>query len=203
MKRGFTLVELSVSLAILGLVSSTVYLALGGTLTSVERVREAQEPYQKGRVVRAFLATALHSAAPFAGDAEDGFVAVDSARAGLPRDELTFVAFAPGSRGLRMQVHLYVADSAGTPVLKLGVRELSAKPHSLPPYRVHELSRGVAGLEIEYLAAPAADRISWQKKWESMIRLPHAVRIHFVPAEAADPAYRIPLLIQIPAGRLL
>ncbi|MBA2565741.1 MAG: type II secretion system protein, partial [Gemmatimonadetes bacterium] len=69
---GFTLIEIVVALAILGLVTSTVYLALGGAMTSAERVKEAQKPYQRGRVARSFLASALRSSAPFTGVPGDG-----------------------------------------------------------------------------------------------------------------------------------
>lgn len=203
--RGFTLIEIAVALAVLGLVVSTVYLALGGAISGAERLREAQEPYQRGRVARSFLAGALRSAAPFVGVPEDGFVSVDSTHGGLPRDELTFVALAPAEAGgSRMQVRLFVADSAGTPALRLQVRDLlPARGDSLPPFRTHTLSTGVAGLDLEYLAAAPGDESSWLETWETRIRLPYAIRIWFLPAAAPDPAYRTPLLVQIPVGRRL
>jgi prepilin-type N-terminal cleavage/methylation domain-containing protein len=201
---GFTLIELAVALAIFGLLTSTLYLALGGALDGVGRIRQAQEPYQRGRVARSFLAGSLRSAAPFSGLPGDGFVAVDSARSGVPRDELTFVALAPARAGAgRMQLHLAVTDSGGSPALRLEVREFGVAGDSLPPFVGYTLSDGVAGLEIEYLAAPAESRTLWMERWDSSIRLPYAVRITFLPAEVADPAYRTPLLIQIPAGRIL
>lgn len=184
-----------------------MYLSLDAALGSVERIKIAQEPYQRARVARSFLASSLRSAAPFSGIQEDGFVAVDSTHRGLPRDELTFVAVTPeGASAARMQLHLFVGDSGGTPSLQLQVRPISPGD-SVPPWKSYTLSTGVAGLEIDYLAAPTGDALSdqanWLERWDSRIRFPNAVRISFIPGEAADPAYRIPLLIQIPAGRIL
>lgn len=202
-RGGFTLIELVVALTILGLLAATLYLSLGGSLKAVERVSERQEPYQRGRVARTFLTSALRSAAPFAGLPGDGFVAVDSTAGGAPRDELTFVAFAPpGSVSSRMQLHLFVGDSVGSPTLRLAVRPVMPGD-SLPPFRTYTLSKGVAGLDIEYLAAPADERVRWTESWESQIRLPYALRISFIPSTTPDPAYRVPLLVQIPAGRTL
>ena len=201
--RGFTLIEITIALVILSLITATVYLALDGAITSVERVKEAQEPYQKARVARSFLTSSLRSAAAFTGLQGDGFVAVDSAYGGTPMDELTFVALTPsGADSPRMQVHLFVADSAGTPNLRLEVRPLGVRD-SLPPYQSYTLSTGVAGLDIHYLAAPSADRSSWQERWDSQIRLPYAVRISFILSETPDPLYRVPIVIQIPAGRII
>ena len=203
-ERGFTLVELAVALAIFGLLAATLYLALGGSLDAAERLRRTQEPWQRGRVARSFLSGALRSATPFAGLPGDGFVAVDTTRGGVPRDELTFTALAPGGAGgARMQVHLFVADSSGVAELRVEVRELSPVADSLAPADSHVLSRGVAGLDVRYLAAPATAETTWLTKWQSAIRLPYAVRIDFIPGDDPDPAYRTPLVVQIPAGRML
>jgi hypothetical protein len=61
----------------------------------------------------------------------------------------------------------------------------------------------VRGMDIEYLAAEADSRTLWLEEWDSTIRLPYTVRISFVPAETPDPLYRFPILIQIPAGRMI
>ncbi|MFN2433033.1 MAG: prepilin-type N-terminal cleavage/methylation domain-containing protein [Gemmatimonadota bacterium] len=201
-RGGFTLIEIAVALAILGLLASTVYLALAGALSAVERTEAAQAPYQRARVARSFLTSALRSTATFSGLPQDGFAAVDSSRGGMARDELTFVAMAPaGSGASRMQLHLYVADSSGGSELRLDVREVAAVD-SLLPWRRHVLTRGVAGLEIEFLGSPYQERSVWLERWESRIRLPHAVRVSFIPSEAPDPAYGVPVVAQIPAGSL-
>jgi prepilin-type N-terminal cleavage/methylation domain-containing protein len=201
--RGFTLIEVMVSLVILGLIVATVYMSLGGALDSIDRVRRAQEPYQKGRVARSFLMSALRSTSLFSGLPQDGFVAVDSSRAGIPRDELTFVAFSPpGARSARMQLHLYVADSAGGSVLKLGVRSI-ALGDSLAPYTTYTLTNAVRGLDMSFLAAAADDRTTWLDRWESRIRLPHAIQITFLPSTQPDPVWETPVIVQIPAGRTL
>jgi prepilin-type N-terminal cleavage/methylation domain-containing protein len=200
---GFTLIELAVALVILGLIATTVYMSLGGALDSIQRVRAAQAPYQRGRVARSFVVSSLRSTSLFSGLPQDGFVAVDSSRAGVPRDELTFVAFAPpGARSARMQLHLYVADSAGGSLLKLGVRSI-ALGDSLTPYTTYTLTNGVRGLDMSFLAAAADDRTTWLDRWESRIRLPHALRITFLPSKEPDPVWETPLIVQIPAGRTL
>lgn len=214
-RRGFTLVEITVALAILGLVAATLYLAFDGALRNAERVREAQEPYQRGRVARTFLASALRSATPFSGLANDKFVAVDTTFGAMPRDEITFVARSPEAGG-RMQVHLYVADTDSGPALQVGVRPFVSEGDSLPDYETTTLTTGVAGLQIEYLAAPASAAAAWLERWDTAVRLPYAIRIWFMqpeenPASArfargsrqTDPVYRTPLVVQIPAGRIL
>jgi prepilin-type N-terminal cleavage/methylation domain-containing protein len=203
-RAGFTLIELAVALAIFGLLATTLYLALGGAIDASDRLRKNQEPWQRGRVARSFVAGALRSATPFSGLPGDGFVAVDTTRGGIPRDELTFTALAPGGAGgARMQVHLFVADSAGVPELRLEVRELSPVADSLTAADSHVLSRGVAGLDVRYLAAPATAETTWLTRWQTAIRLPYAVRIDFLPGDTPDPLYRTPLVVQIPAGRML
>jgi type II secretory pathway pseudopilin PulG len=197
------LIEVIVALAILGMLAATVYMSLDGALRGIERVRSVQEPYQRGRVARSFLESALRSTALFSGLAQDGFVAVDSSRAGISRDELTFVALAPpGAETVRMQLHLYVADSSGSSLLKLDVRPLSVGD-SLAMYKSYTLTDGVAGLDIIYLAAPADERSTWVERWDSRIRSPHAVRITFLPSTRPDPLYQTPIVIQLPVGRIL
>lgn len=201
--RGFTLIEVAVALAILGLITVTIYMSLRSALDNVDHLRESQEPYQRGRVTRSFLASALRSASLFTGLPEDGFAAVDSSHAGVPRDELTFVALSPpGARGSRMQVHLYVADSAGGSFLKLDVRPVGVAD-STPPFTSYTLSNAVRGLDLSYLAAAADDRTIWLDHWDSLIRLPYAVRITFLPAGVPDPLWETPLVTQLPAGRML
>jgi hypothetical protein len=192
-----------IALAILGLVATTIYMSLGGALDSIARVRAAQEPFERGRVTRSFVSSALRSTALFSGLPQDGFVAVDSSHAGIPRDELTFITTAPpGSRTARLQVHLFVADSAGGSFLKLGVRPI-ALGDSLPPFTVYTITNGVVGLDMSFLAAPADDRTTWLERWDSRIRLPNAIRIAFLPGKQPDPIWQTPLVVQIPAGRTL
>jgi prepilin-type N-terminal cleavage/methylation domain-containing protein len=201
---GFTLIELTVALAILGMLAATVALSLGGALAAAERIERAQEPYQRGRVARSFLASALRSAAPFGGFPEDGFVAVDSSVGGRARDELTFVALPPpGSGASRMQVRVFVGTNDDEAELRVQVRELPSNPDSLPPFRTYALTRGVAGLEIDYLGVPARRNVAWSEGWDSRIRLPVAVRLRFVPADVPDPMYLSPLVVTLPAGRIL
>jgi prepilin-type N-terminal cleavage/methylation domain-containing protein len=202
-RRGFTLIEIIVALAILGLIATTLYMSLGGALDSIDRIRTAQEPYERGRVARSFLSSALRSTALFSGLPQDGFVAVDSSHAGIPRDALTFIATAPpGSKTARLQLYLFVADSAGGSFLKLGVRPI-ALGDSLPPFTVYTLTNGVRGLDMSFLAAPADDRTTWLDRWDSRIRLPNAIRISFLPGKQPDPLWLTPLVVQIPAGRTL
>jgi prepilin-type N-terminal cleavage/methylation domain-containing protein len=200
--RGFTLLELMIALVILSLVTATIYMSLSGALDSIGRVRDAQEPYQRGRVARSFLTSSLRSTALFSGLPEDGFVAVDSSHGGIPRDELTFISLAPpGAETSRMQLHLYVTDSAGASVLKLGVRPVGVRD-SLPPYEEYTLSEGIRGLDITYLAAAADDRTTWVEHWDSRIRVPHALRMTFLPSQRPDPVWLAPLVVQIPSGRI-
>ncbi len=102
-----------------------------------------------------------------------------------------------------MQLHVFVGDSAGARALRLQVRELPSAGDSLPSWTDYTLSTGVEALDIEYLTAPAEARTVWMERWDSSIRLPYAVRIRFLPGARPDPAYRVPLLVQIPAGRML
>jgi hypothetical protein len=74
---------------------------------------------------------------------------------------------------------------------------------SLAPADSHVLSRGVAGLDVRYLAAPATAETAWLTTWQTAIRLPYAIRIDFIPGDSPDPVYRTPLVVQIPAGRML
>jgi hypothetical protein len=178
-------------------------MSLHGALDSIDRIRDGQEPYQRGRVARSFVTSALRSTALFSGLPQDGFVAVDSSSGANSRDELTFIAFAPaGAQSARIQVHLYVADSAGHPALKLGVRPIGSVRDSVPDYTVYTLTQGVRGLDITYQAAPGDDRTMWLEHWDSRIRVPNAVRIAFLPSDRPDPVWQPPLVIQLPAGRI-
>lgn len=184
MRRGFTLIEVIVALAIAGAVVAGAYgvlMRVVASRDSVARERERVLPAVAARqALAAWLAGAAHvdGAGPFRGlDRRDG---------PLPADELAFVvgdggALHPGPR----RVRLWVERSALAPrrglLAEIG-RVGGGGTDTL------EVAPGAAGLEVRYRTRiEGVER--WVDGWTYAAVLPEAVELRLFPApeRAADP----------------
>lgn len=85
MRRGFTLVEVMVSLTITALVASVAWTSLAAGVDSSDRLRDAREAGEAEQAVRAMLVDALRHAVAGSPGGDSVFVIVRGARAGEVR----------------------------------------------------------------------------------------------------------------------
>lgn len=188
--RGFTLVEILVAIAIAGLLTSGVYLALDRVAGASERNRQVQERARHARNARSVLTALLRGARPERGI--DAFRGLDGGDVPSGSDELRFrsalgVPFAGLAAGepLRVRVRLREAEPAGVvlevaPASSLvryptkaenGTRVLSTDPGA----RVDTLLLfpGARSLEASYRGTDGR----WRDAWRQAGSLPSVVRL--------------------------
>lgn len=189
-RRGFTLLELLVALALAGVVALLVYGAAQAAFDAEARLARERRALQAERAMRTLLEDALRNArsAPRPGDPAFILETGTSARGG-PEDRLTFVTrggFPPLTADADWRVTVE-ATPAGLAVsaVPLGVRA---------PPRIAGLVAGVTGLEVRVQAAGGG---AWTGAWPTLAALPRAVRLTFW----ADTARAgLPLVVALPVG---
>lgn len=179
--RGFTLLELLVSLVLLGLIAS---LGLGSVRFGArtwDSVSERSEDTGRVQVVRAFLYRELMQVTPVSIIQEDGTRRLTFEGAG---DSLTFVAPLPPHFGLGglQWMHLELADTDATTsrgfVLKR--RPYSADnetPDAADEGELHVLLDDVESLVFAYFGSLEDESPAWHDWWEPRERLPQLIRI--------------------------
>jgi prepilin-type N-terminal cleavage/methylation domain-containing protein len=170
-RRGFTLLELIVSIAVTGIIALLVY----GSAAAGFDTRDALARHRAGAEselrTRALLSDALRHASDEANPGEPAFELVDaSSPRGLPADQLTFLTRGIGSplgASALWRVTVLVTPTG------LVLRASPADMDSATPALTATID-GVRGLDIDVLTL--ADR-SWTSAWPSSAQLPAAVRI--------------------------
>lgn len=203
--RGFTLVELMVSLAVGGLVVAAGHAVLQTTIDAAARSRAAREPALAAATARLMLTDWLRSAAVIEG--AGSFRVIHRAGVGAHLDELAFAVhhgghLYPGPHRIR----LWVDRSSTSPrrgllaeVIPLGGDHASADTLEVAPE--------VMNLGIRVLILSDA-RERWVREWESVAEPPLAIELRLAgpthvtlgaapPPESLSPILALPIVAQV------
>jgi general secretion pathway protein J len=198
-QRGFTLIELIISLVLLALMAGVLYGVLGLAGRSVERGEASADATAGMRLAEEFLRTQLESQHPLRMRKMVGFPLLFAGE----RDELRYAAALPPrvAAGGIWYYRLHVAqDEADSPlVLERVVPDVNAT--DLPTFtdaKRSTLADDIAEIRIAYFGRDAnaadADTPAWRDSWDDAQRLPLMVRIEVVPKKGAP----WPLLVVSP-----
>ena len=185
-RRGFTLIELPVALAVAGVVALAAQHVLAAALDARARSRTQRELALSGAARRAALESWLRAATLSVPDAR--FIGRPGGDAAWPADELVLAvadagALHPGPHRIRVWVD---RNPAAAPENGL-IAELLPLPAGVAPPDTLVLAPAAARLRIRYLDAPGA----WVGAWDSEAagRLPLAVELSIatVPGVAVPP----------------
>ena len=197
-RRGFTILELVIALAIGGIVVLVAFGAVSVATDAATRLRGAQRTSLGSLSARATLEGWLRAATVAPGTAP--FVGVRSTGLDRRDDEVAFAVLDggplyPGPR----HIHLRLDDDPDTPARGL-VAEL--RPLRGGTVDTLQVAAEAEGLALRYRAA-AAGRSRWQDAWRSDRELPAAVELRLQLASrdgAASPLLALPLVVAVGWG---
>lgn len=199
-RRGFTLLELSVALAVSGVAITAGYAALATLVDRRARAEEVTRVTSRAYATRTTLAGWLAGAKLETRRTSASFRGAHGARGGLPDDELTFLTSSrtPLGDGATI-VHLYIARTITGSTAGLaaeftewqGTRRLTVIVDST-----------VAGLGIRFGAGVFAPR-EWSTTWNSTTVLPAGVELtlHAAPLDSLPALLRQAIVVALEGGR--
>ena len=189
--RGFTLIELSVALAITGLVALLVYAAADAGYDTRRRLDASRRSLQSARAMRILLQDALRNARPAIRIGDTAFtLEKHQGPAGQPTDRLIFVTaggLAPLTGGRDWLVRVEPATSG------LGFSALPLDGSRGGRF-VGRLD-GVTGLKVRVKGA--GRDTSWVERWALPSSVPKAVELTYWTATGP---VGLPLLVALPLG---
>jgi len=169
--RGFTLVEVMITAAILALIVTILYGAFAGSIKSMEISSEGGDIYRKARIVLNRMTQEISCAClPFKEEIpgiQYAFVGEDGAQEGLPQDTLSFTTTAlplkGPSRGLK-EVGYYLAPDPETEEPALLMREDTTPDDRIDEGGMsHLLAEGIWGIDFTYYDERGRE---WER-WDS------------------------------------
>ena len=190
-RRGLTLIELMVALAISGIAISAGYTALGTLIDRRGAVDDVTADVTRAWTVRTTLTSWIEEARA---NAPGAFRALDARRDDIPDDDFSFVTSARTPLGDgETAVHLHIArDSAGVALALVadlaewrGTRRMTVVVDS-----------AVAGLDVRFRSG-FVRRGEWLTSWISSSLLPNAVELRLIssPSLGLDALLREPVLV--------
>ncbi|HEY8666266.1 MAG TPA: GspJ family type II secretion system protein, partial [Tepidisphaeraceae bacterium] len=199
-RRGFTLLELIVALAMVTIMAMSLYASLRAAFRAKSSAEAAIEPSRTAGLIMEFLRTDLQNALPPTGILAGAFSGTDGKdERGRDSDDLVFYSTAespehPSGNGEVKKVELLVtmAPTGNDHLLVRRVtRNLLSELAVDPDEEV--LARGIGAFNVRYY-----DGAGWVDTWDSSAEnnaLPAAVEVTIEldrptrPANAADPPY--------------
>ena len=177
--RGFTLLELMIGLALLGLIMTLIFAGLQLGIRSWDEAEAAGERSNRIRLVQALLARELAAVYPYRWK---NSVDMDLAFSGAG-DKLRFVSSTPpraGQGGLNLVSLLVAQSSQGVRLLMR--RQIPAREQrdfdDLEGADSVVLLEGLEGAAFAFFGSDTpAGRPSWRDRWEDTQRLPRLVRV--------------------------
>ena len=192
MKRldGFTLIELTVALVLLALMSAVLFGSLGLAGTSVDRGEAKADATSGMRLAHAFLRANLEEQHPLRMRKINEFPLLFSG----DREELRYAAALPprvASGGIWFYRLAVLRDDARAPlVLERSIPDLNSlqAPELREPER-SILAQDIASLKISYFGrdpgANQANTPTWRDRWEDTQQLPLLIRIDIEPKQGS------------------
>jgi prepilin-type N-terminal cleavage/methylation domain-containing protein len=210
MQAGFTLLEVLLAVAVLGMLVTAVYSTWSAALNSWRRGSDASEAFQRQRVVMDALRELTQSAMFFEASASlYAFVATSNPGLG---DSISFVtasdAFLPPSEavsaGMRRVTISLEQDQYRRTYLAL-VNEPALRPNddkSLEPPQAHVISMDVSGFNVRYRDPRDG---SWSEKWEEDQLPPSAVEytVAFGQRNGWSPPIVVTRAVDIPVAAFI
>ena len=186
--RGFTLIELTVALVLLALLSAVLFGSLGLAGTSVDRGEAKADATSGMRLAYAFLRANLEEQHPLRMRKINEFPLLFSGE----REELRYTAALPprvASGGVWFYRLAVLRNDARSPlVLERSLPDLNAL--EAPEFREPErsvLAQDIASLKISYFGrdpgANESNTPTWRDRWEDPQRLPILIRIDIEPKQ--------------------
>ena len=194
-RRGFTLVELLVAIAVLAMVSMLIYGAFAGMRRSKEGVERINDRYREGRLAMARIARELQSAYLSAHVPINEQLTVQSTifkgTRGSPADRIDFTAFAhrrldrDSADSDQAEVSYFGSEDPERPGVLDLVRRVSSNIDLEPERggRVEVLATDIDLFDLEYLDPMTGQ---WSETWDSTSsigqqnRMPMQVRVILV-----------------------
>src|SRR5437762_11118779 len=179
--HGFTLIELTVALVLLALLSAVLYGSLGLASTSLDRGESKADATSGMRLAHAFLRANLEEQHPLRMRKITEFPLLFSGE----RDELHYAAALPprvASGGIWFYRLAVLRNDARSPlVLERSLPDLSSL--EMPAFREPDrsiLAQDIAALKISYFGRDAGandvNTPTWRDRWDDPQRLPLLIR---------------------------
>jgi len=191
--RGFTLLEILVSIVVTSVVALLVYGVADAAFTTRARLDERRLTLQTERAVRLVLDEALRNARPALRAGDQAFVLEDARDAhGRPADRLTFVAtggFPPLTDESQWVIRLEPTE---------GGVALSARPLGVRGARLRALGRvsGATGVDVRVREQGIPE---WRNTWSFLSIVPAAVEVTFTSDSGV---VGVPVRVALPLGRV-
>ena len=188
--HGFTLIELTVALVLLALLSAVLYGSLGLAGTSLDRGESKADATSGMRLAHAFLRANLEEQHPLRMRKIAEFPLLFSGE----RDELRYAAPLPprvAGGGIWFYRLAVLRNDANAPlVLERAQPDLNAL--QMPDFHDADrsvLAEDIASLKVGYFGRDAgandADEPTWRDRWDDPQRLPLMIRIEIEPKRGA------------------
>lgn len=195
-RRGFTLVEVILALAIFSLIAAILYGALYVSRRAVAKGTLSAEAAQRERMLGSFLSGYVRSAYPYRTSAQDPAIYFYG-----EESRVAFVSAMSrglGGRGLA-KITIHWDGQEGDPLTleeEMPVRLAEQQEGSGYRNRVI-LYPAVDGLQIEYLP-PDGDEADWAERWDGAERkaLPRAIRVRLRAAGGTKKQFVVPIMMR-------
>lgn len=193
-RKGFTLLEILISLTLLAIVLATIYQAFFGNVKTMEASRLVEERYQIGRTALDILAKEIEGAYFVSqGSPYIYFLGIDDQSVeGIPRDTLHFVTTSSftGSHGwpdggLREVSYRIAIDPETEEAFIMRREDITVDDDKKEGGSEQILAEGIKGLDLLFINEEGNEMETWD--YEQSDQLPVAVRITlFIDEEGSD-----------------
>lgn len=186
--RGFTLLEVLVSVAILAIIMVCLYGAYTSNVATIKSARYAGEVSQTARIILDFMCRDLEGATV---GSNSGFIGEKIEIGGREADQLMFATLSDmpsierGASGDLKKVHYYLSENSdGEDLILYRAAEGLAGANVLYGKETYELSHSVVSLKITYEDSKGALHEDWSDMADGReIGMPSLVRIMLILRE--------------------